>query len=141
VLEGYDEEPNKNDYNLAIANFMSITPLALKEVETHLFQYYLDMKSSWTPSDGEFVSIDSPGEIWDHIQSGDEPVVCRREDGDEGIYVSVEGDCDWEVEHGLQIVFKEGKKVCKVGPYDGHLTNSDAFNDESLENVIYRPLA
>ena len=71
------------------------------------------MKSCWIPSDGEFVSIDSPGEIWDHIQFGDEPVVCRREDGDEGIYVSVEGD--WEVEHGLQVVFREGKKVCKVG--------------------------
>jgi hypothetical protein len=25
-----------------------------------------------------------------------------------------------------------------VGPYDGHLTNSDAFADSTLENVVYR---
>jgi hypothetical protein len=64
--------------------------------------------------------------------------VARRAYGDKGIYVSVECGCDWEVEHGLQLVFKNGLKVNKLGGYDGHLTNSDAFADESLEDVVYR---
>ena len=45
--------------------------------------------------------------------------------------------CGWEEEHGLQLVLKNGLKVNKLGGYDGHLTNSDAFDDESLEHVIY----
>jgi hypothetical protein len=64
-------------------------------------------------------------------------MVTRREHGDEGVYVSLNCECDWEEEHGLQIVFKNGLKINKVGPYDGHLTNSDAYGDESLEETVY----
>jgi len=28
-----------------------------------------------------------------------------------------------EDEHGLQVVLRDGARVTKVGPYDGHLTN------------------
>lgn len=141
VLESYDEEPNKDDYHAAISEFLSSSPSVLRESETYIFQYYQDINSFFSPSDEEFVAISSPTEIWAHIQLGDEPIVSRRGYGDEGIYISLECNCDWEREHGLQIVFKGGNKVCKVGPYDGHLTNSDAFADNTLENVIYRRLA
>ena len=52
---------------------------------------------------------------------------------------SVECECEWEwePEHGLQFVLKNGETVIKVGPYDGHLTHSDADADDSLENIIY----
>lgn len=62
----------------------------------------------------------------------------RRTYRDKGIYISLECNCDWEEEHGLQIVFKNGLNVNKIGPYDGHLTNSDADADDSLEAVVYR---
>ena len=55
------------------------------------------------------------------------------------VYISLGCNCDWEQEHGLQIVLKDGLRVTKVGSFDGHLTNSDAYDDASLENVIYRP--
>jgi len=35
-------------------------------------------------------------------------LITRRAYGDKGIYVSLECGCDWEHEHGLQIVFKNG---------------------------------
>jgi hypothetical protein len=120
---------------------LSSTFSVLKEAETHIYQYYLDMNSYWSSIDEEFISIKSPSEIWSHIQLGSEPIVSRRSYGDKKVYVSLECNCDWELEHGLQIVFKEGMKVCKVGPYDGHVTNSDAYDDESLENIIYRGMA
>jgi hypothetical protein len=41
--------------------------------------------------------------------------------------------CDWEEEHGLQIVLRNGVRVNKVDGYDGHLTNSDAFADDGPE--------
>ena len=92
------------------------------------------------PSDEEYVSIKTPSEVWSHVEFGEEVVVSRRSYGDKKIYVSIECSCDWEPEHGLQIVLKDGKAISKVGPYDGHLTNSDAYADERLENVIYRPI-
>lgn len=140
VLEGYDEDQNKDEYHVAISNFLASSPAVLREAEPYIYQYYQDISSYFSPSD-EFVSIGSPAEIWSHIRLGDEPMVSRRGYGDEGIYISLECNCDWEPEHGLQIVLKNGNKVCKVGPYDGHLTNSDAFADASLEDVIYRSLA
>ena len=81
-----------------------------------------------------------PRVVWQHVRFGSEPMVSRRQYGDKGIYISVECGCDWEEEHGLQLVLKNGLKVNKLGEYDGHLTNSDAFDDGSLEHVIYREL-
>ncbi len=65
----------------------------------------------------------------------------RRGTGDKGVYVSLECGCDWEQEHGLQIVFKNGLKVNKVGPFNDWLTNSDAYGDDSLEDVVYRSIS
>lgn len=138
VVEGYDEDANKGEYHAAIANFLSIQPFVLKEAESHVFRYYQACNDNWEPDDDEFVAIKSPGEVWRHVSLGGEPMVTRRAYGDKGIYVSLECGCEWEPEHGLQIVFKNGLRVNKVGPYDGHLTNSDACADDRLEDVVYR---
>jgi hypothetical protein len=37
-------------------------------------------------------------------------------------------------------VFRDGAEVTKVGPADGHLTNVAAYDDDSLDGVIYRAL-
>jgi len=37
----------------------------------------------------------------------------------------------------LQLVVEEGRRVCEVGPYDGHVTNPAAFADLSLLNVVF----
>jgi len=136
VVEGYNEDPRKDDFHVAIASFLSIDSSVLEAAEGHVFQYYQDCKGAW--EDDEAVEIESPGDVWDHVQLGSEPVVSRRPYGDEGIYISLECNCDWEEEHGLQIVFKNGQRVNKIGPYDGHLTNSDAYGNADLEDVIYR---
>ena len=137
IVEGYDEDPPVEDFQEAITNFLDAPNTVLTEAETHVFKYYLDVKESIEPED-DFPSIESPSAIWQFVQLGEEAFVSRRPEGDNGIYVSLECNCDWEPEHGLQIVFKNGAVVNKVGPYDGHLTNSDAYADSTLEDVIYR---
>ncbi len=137
IVEAYGDDPNPTDFHTAIANFLSIPPSVLREAEPHVFRYYEKCNDYWEPEDAAFVAIRSPSDVWQHIQFGDEPVISRRAYGDKGVYVSLECSCDWEREHGLQIVFKNGLRVNKVGEFDGHLTNSDAYADESLEEVIY----
>ena len=125
----------KGDFHVAIANFLSATPAVLREADEPLFRYYKDFEERWE-EEGK-PPIRSADELWQHIQLGSEPMVSRKPYGDKGIYISVECGCDWEEEHGLQLVLKDGLKVNKLGGYDGHLTNSDAFDDESLQDVIY----
>ena len=135
VLDGYDKAARKEDFHVAIANFLSGSPAILREADEPLFRYYKTLEGWWLKSGHR--PIASADELWRHVQFGDEAWVVRRAHGDKGIYVSVECNCDWEEEHGLQLVLKNGSKVNKLGGHDGHLTNSDAYGDDSLEHVIY----
>lgn len=137
IIEGYDDDEDKEAFHIAIANFLTLNDSALKAAEPHVFQYCQDSEEGWRLYGKKFKTIKSPAEVWKHVHFGSEPVVSRRDYGDKAVYISLECNCDWEVEHGLQIVFKNGLVVNKVGPYDGHLTNSDAFGDKRLENVVY----
>ena len=138
VVEGYDEDLQKEDFHIAIKNFLSLGRTALNEAAPYVFQYYEDCNSHWDPEDDEFVTIATPNEVWRHVQFGQEPSVSRRHRKDKSIYISLECNCDWEQEHGLQIVFRNGLKVNKIGPFGSHLTNADAFADDALEDVVYR---
>jgi hypothetical protein len=135
VLHGYDEDERKEDFHVAVANFLSGSPAVLRQADDPLFRYYRDFEEGWLEDNEQ--PIESADELWQHVRLGSEPMVSRRPYGDQGIYVSVECGCDREQEHGLQLVLKDGLKVNKLGGYDGHLTYADAFGDETLEDVIY----
>ena len=137
VLDGYEKDSKRSDFIKAVKNFMSLDSNFLKCVEIELFQYYEDTIVLSGLEDGEYVPIDSLDDVWNHVRLGKEPIVSRRHHGDKGIYISLECECDWEEEHGLQIVFKNGNVINKLGSYDGHLTNSDAYAKKELEDVIY----
>jgi hypothetical protein len=131
VVDGsYDGDPAPADFHAAIANFRSIGEDVLKQAAPFVFRYYQDCAAEGiTP-----VTIASPADVWRHVRFGSEVHVGR---GERAIYVSLECECDWEEEHGLNIVFKNGLVVNKVGSFDGHDTNSHAFGEAALEDVVY----
>ena len=149
VLEGYETDRHKDDFHTAIQNFLMIDDAPLNKATNHIFEYYQDcaeMNAEMNAAEHnlgiplpelEFPRIETPDEVWGYLELGTEPLFTRRAYGDKGIYVSLECHCDWEEEHGLQIVFKNGLVVNKVGSYDGHVTNSDAYGKKSLDNVVY----
>jgi hypothetical protein len=137
VVEGYDSDDHQDGFRTAIVNLVAADETVLQQAEPYLYQYYQDSNPMWEPGDDEYVAIDRPAGVWKHIEPGKDLVVARRPYGDQGVYVSLECECDWEPEHGLQIVFKNGRYVSKVGPYDGHYSHADAYDDESLEDVVY----
>ncbi len=140
VIEAYDEDDRKQDFHAAIAAFMAGEPAVLRRAEADIFQYYRDMNAQREESDEDYVIIAAPADVWKHIQFGFEIMVSRGHDEEQAVYISITCNCDWEREHGLQIVLKGGAIVTKIGPYDGHLTNADAVDDARLANVIYRRL-
>jgi hypothetical protein len=115
--------------------------VALTAAAPSIFAYYRDTMDAVVASGEEdwWVELEGPDDVFDHIELGNEPTVIRNRRGDGRVYVSLECECDWEPEHGLQIVFREGRTVTKVGPYDGHLTNSAAFDDDTPDGIVYRP--
>ena len=140
IVECYDEDSNQEEFHTAIKNFLSINQSVLKDAESDVFQYYQDCNKDWDEGNERYISIESPNDVWKHVQLGTKPLVTRRGYGEQGIYISLDCECAWEEEHGLQIVFKNGLKINKIGAYDGHYTNSDAYGDESLEDIIYARL-
>ncbi|MBD5781553.1 hypothetical protein IEN85_18775 [Pelagicoccus sp. NFK12] len=141
VLEEYLEDKNQSEFRTAMLNFRSNGSKAIKAAEEHIFEYYKDITNLIDTEDEEdFPLIKSSRDVWSYLRIGDEVLVSRRPYGDKKIYLSIECGCDWEEEHGLQIVLKEGMTVNKLGPYDGHLTNSDAYDVEEYENIVYKKI-
>ena len=136
VLEGFGGDNRTEDFELAVANFLQCKFSVLQQAEEYLYAYCQDMNALRTPDDEEYVTIDAADQVWKHVQFGGEAVVSRNYDS--AIYISLECNCDWEREHGLQIVLKDGLVVTKVGPFDGHLTNGNASGDPELDSVVYR---
>jgi hypothetical protein len=81
--------------------------------------------------------IPDPDSVWDYVSFGTEFHIERNRRRDGRAYASVECGCAWEREHGLQVVFRDGRTVSKVGPFDGHLTNGDEFGDNAFETLVH----
>lgn len=103
----------------AMRRFHALTATAVAQATPHVFAYYQDcVGTGWSPD----VDIVTPDDVWQHVRMPDEFTISV----DDGIaYVSLECECDWEVEHGLGLVFRDGDQISKVGQYDGHLHHTD----------------
>lgn len=139
AVDGYDDDPVQEDFHAAIRNFLTLDHSALAVAASSIYAYYRDVTDDVLAVGGAewHVEISGPEDVLAHVQLGNEPMVVRDSYGDQRVYVSVECECAWESEHGLQIVFRDGATVTKVGPYDGHLTNSAAYANDKLDGVVY----
>lgn len=45
-------------------------------------------------------------------------------------------NCDWEYEHGLQFVFRQGRVLTRVSAEDGHLTEADAYDKPDSKDKL-----
>lgn len=136
IIEGYSDEHREAIF-ATVANLLSRDFSVLREVEGEIYAYYTDCKPYWQPGDEGYVEIATPADVWKHVHFGFEAHISSH-DRDGHCYVSIECNCDWEPEHGLQIVLRDGLRVNKLGPYDGHVTNSNAYGRNIADEVIYR---
>lgn len=139
VTEDYLVDDDQSAVHDAVATFLTMDDHALREASPHAFAYYLDTvrlvrEQGWNLQLPEIAGQES---VWDFVSFGAEFHVDRGSDGRGQVYVSIECECAWEPEHGLQLVFRAGRTVSKVGPFDGHLTNASAFGREDLEGTVY----
>jgi hypothetical protein len=134
IVEGYEDDPSPEDFHAAVEAFLALDQSALEAASVPVYEYYKEMRDF---GPGEVPDIAGPEHVWDYVQPGFEAVLTRDDSGDRQVCVSVECNCDWEPEHGLQVVFRGGRVISKVGQYDGHLSNSSASGCEVAPDVVY----
>lgn len=86
-------------------------------------------------ADESFTQITDKNEIWNFIHPTD-IYITRRPYADQDMYVQVVCECDWEEEHGLQLVFRQGRKLTRISEQDGHLTEADAYDKPDEEDEL-----
>ena len=136
VLVGYAEDPTPSEFHMVVRNLLALTRETLHAVSLDLLRYCDDINDVCEPEDE--VHVDVPNDLWNHVELGRVVYIQRRNHGDRKLYATLECECEWEQEHGLQLVLREGLAITKLGPYDGHLSNADSYDDSSLESVVYR---
>ena len=116
-IESDDQDAPSPDLMAAAERFVRLPPavLSARPVLDALREHYEEGRSFFAP-DSEVVTDTT--KLWHHVV----PAVAslRRETGT--AYVIVECNCFWELEHGLQLVFKEGHDLTRLSEYDDHVT-------------------
>lgn len=124
-------------------NFRVAGPEILAQATPHLWAYYRSFAEEFSleeRADYGIPTLPASADIWEEVTMTRPPglSVGRSPLSPGRAYLSFEGEVSWEPEHGLQLVIEEGRRVCKVGPYDGHVTNAHAYGDASLLGVVFK---
>lgn len=145
LWEPFDDDLSDHERALfeeTLAAFRSTGADVLDKAAQHIRAYYRHEWSAYTPDERAEYAILEIGDhenIWDHVQITEPPTV---QGGGHPLqpadsYLAFEGEVPWEPEHGLDLVFENGRRIVKVGPCDGHSTNAHAYGDEALIDVIF----
>jgi hypothetical protein len=133
ILDGL-EDSDEDETTYAIKSFLSLRPKDRLAASPYLYKNYLRI-AGLVDEDDLGCRIDSDAEVWSHVRPS-EVFVSRRQRRDRAIYVWITAGCDWEPEHGLQIVYRRGTELSRVSDQDGHLTHSDAYDVAEEQDKI-----
>lgn len=126
------------DADAALANFLKIGMEERASMAPHIWQNCKEFLEAigYEEEDQALWDIKKAEEIWSFVDFRN-IYVERRHRRDQDIYISLQGECDWEQEHGLQLVFRQGKQLTRVSQIDGHLTEADAYGkDDKYDELL-----
>lgn len=117
----FTEAENESYLTLADIALDSFMHLSISDRQIHSSKiieiYKQNLIFEYTPR----VEFKSDNEIWSFVYPNI-IILAQNEIGE--ILVLIECGCDWEEEHGLQLVFKNGQQLTRVSYNDG------GFEDE-----------
>ncbi len=115
----------------ALRNFMELTPECLKVAEPHLFAKFKQCEATIDPACLEVVISDS-SEVWGELEFRDVNLMKP----DDTVYVQLAAECSWDREHGIQLIFRNGRHLTRVSEQDGHYAYWDAWAFPESEDRI-----
>ena len=122
TLEGFTEA-DQAETQAAMDAFFALGNDARLRTSGHVFANYRHM-ADVVGEDDLGCHIDTAEAVWPHVYPT-EVFVARRHRRERAVYVQLLAECDWEQEHGLQIVYRRGAELVRVSEQDGRLTLAD----------------
>ena len=137
-----DFAPNEDvnfieEADVALSDFLNLSENNRNEISVLVHKNctdFLDMVE-YDEFDEPLHQIKDSNEIWNFVQPN-QIYVSRRHRRDKDVYIQVSCSCDWEQEHGLQLVFRQGKKITRISDEDGHLTEADAYDKPDSDDEL-----
>jgi hypothetical protein len=123
TLDGLDSTDERKA-NTTIESFLKLSAEDRIAASPYVFKNYQRIADLAYEEDLG-CKIASNRDVWNHVRPSE--IFVRRRGQDQTIYVQISAECDWEPEHGLQIVYRHGRMLSRVSAQDGHLTHSDAY--------------
>ena len=134
IIEGIEDDKAPKDFENAIRNFLSLSVGDRQEATPYVYQNYRQFVEAVGEDEFDF-TVDSVSKVWEHVQiTGIH--VSRRPYAEKDVYIQIIGECDWEKEHGLQVILRRGNVLARVSDQDGHLTTADAYALHEEQNTI-----
>ena len=121
----------------ALSNFLKLNSEDRNSISNLAYKNCMDFLDmvGFDEADEQLRQIKDQNEIWNFIYPT-EVYITRRPYKEQDIYVTIACECDWEQEHGLQLVFRQGKKLTRISDQDGHLTEADAYDKPDEEDEL-----
>jgi hypothetical protein len=107
----------------AVDAFLQLTDADLQATAPRVYRDYERSIGTFVNPEDE-IRIATPRDVWGHVRFNGVRVI-RSHWGDKAVYVQLGANCDWEDEHGLQLIFRRGRELTRVSGIDGHVTGSD----------------
>jgi hypothetical protein len=133
TLDGF-ELGDESAIGAAVGSFLSLTSDDRIAASNHVFKQF-QRYTTFLSRDELGCWPEHPTNVWQHVHPT-ALTLCRRGRRDTHIYVRIEAECDWDPEHGLQIIYRCGHTLSRVSEQDGHLTHTDAFDLPEHQDVI-----
>lgn len=120
MIIGYVEaeyQPYLEGADKVIQNFLNLNSSDRVKNSNIVYHYYSEtLKYGYTKP----LNLSSNEDIWNFVTPV-EIIIHWDENGD--YYLCVDCGCEWEKEHGLQLVFKNGQTLTRASGNDGHFTD------------------
>jgi hypothetical protein len=115
VFVALEDDDRPEDFASAVSRFLALTPVDRDLAAPYVLENYRESVASGDVG----VTIQTAADVWQHVRLDE--VFVRRGSKGARVYVQVTAECDWEREHGLQIVYREGSALVRVSQQDDHL--------------------
>ena len=139
-LDFSDDELNEyqTDVAAALESTLQLGATARERTKKHLFAYYKDVEIAVGEEclfeDG-MPALQTEETIFDYVNLN--RLVLSQGHVMKKIYALFSGNCTWEPEHGVSVAFESGLRLAMVSGCSGHVCNSDAYSDLTLDRYIY----
>ncbi len=132
-----EDEKDLKEADLAIERFLQKGKIEREAISNLVYRNCMENLEGvgYNEFNEKLWDIKDEKEIWKFVYpSGIE--VTKRPYKEQDMYVQICCECEWEIEHGLQIIYRQGKQVTRVSYIDGHITEADAYGKPDWKDEL-----